>query len=59
MRRFEHAIVRTPGVSFADGLTTVEWSSPPSHARMLEQHQAYVEALRAAGLRVEVLEALD
>lgn len=59
MRRFDHAIVRPPAASFAAGLTTVAWSSPPSHARVCEQHRAYVEALRGAGLRVEVLEPLD
>jgi dimethylargininase len=58
MYSFRHAILRAPAPNFADGLTTVAWAEPPSHARMLAQHQAYAEALRDAGLSVQVLPAL-
>lgn len=54
---FTHAIVRTPGPDFADGLTT-SGLGRPDHARMLVQHQAYVNALRTLGLSVQVLEPL-
>jgi dimethylargininase len=57
--RFTHAIVRTPGANFADGITTAAWSEPPSFERLMIQHRAYVATLREAGLSVEVLPALD
>ena len=59
MHRFERAIVRTPGPDFAAGLTTVTWSEPPAYTELLEQHAAYVAALREAGVTVEVLPALQ
>jgi len=58
MSAFESAIVRAPAPSFAEGLTRVRWSTPPSFARLLAQHQAYVAALERLGLAVEQLPAL-
>jgi dimethylargininase len=55
---FTHAIVRIPAPNFADGITTVQ-GEQPSYSRMLEQHAAYVAALRACGLEVTSLELLD
>jgi dimethylargininase len=57
--RFSHAIVRAPASNFADGLTTITWTEPPSFERLLIQHRAYVAALREAGLMIEMLPALD
>lgn len=54
-----HAIVRTPGSNFADGITTVTWAERPSFERLMLQHEAYVAALRGAGLVVETLATLD
>jgi dimethylargininase len=54
--RFTHAIVRSPAESFAQGLTTAGLGVP-DFARMRAQHEAYVDALRDAGLAVQVLEA--
>ncbi|WP_052555749.1 dimethylarginine dimethylaminohydrolase family protein [Enhygromyxa salina] len=59
MHTFRHAILRAPAPHFAGGITTVAWTEPPSHARLLAQHQAYAQGLRAAGLSVEILPALD
>jgi dimethylargininase len=59
MHRFRHAIVRAPGRNFAAGLTTVAWSEPPSFERLCAQHGKYVEALREAGLTIEILPALE
>jgi dimethylargininase len=56
--RFSHAIVRAPASNFADGLTTITWTEPPSFERLLIQHRAYVEALHEAGLTIETLPAL-
>lgn len=58
MHTFRHAILRTPGPDFAAGITTVAWAEPPSHERLLAQHRAYAQALRDAGLSVEILPAL-
>jgi dimethylargininase len=50
-RRFSRAIVRPPGASFAEGLTTAGLG-PPDLGLALEQHGAYREALRRSGLEV-------
>ncbi len=54
---FTHAILRTPGPDFADGLTTAQLGRPELPL-MLEQHRAYAEALRSLGLSVEILDPL-
>jgi dimethylargininase len=54
---FTHALCRTPASTFADGLTSSALGRP-DYALMLQQHQAYVEALQALSLQVEVLEPL-
>ena len=56
--RTTDAIVRLPGATLADGLTTAT-SGPPDLALALRQHEAYVEALRAAGVAVTTLPPLD
>jgi dimethylargininase len=52
---FSRAIVRQPGPDFARGLTTADLG-PPSFPLILEQHAAYVAALRGLGLEVTVLD---
>lgn len=51
------AIVRRPGPDFAAGITTAGLGEPDL-SRMLAQHAAYANALRALGLEVELLEPL-
>jgi dimethylargininase len=53
---FTHAITRLPGPDFASGLTTAR-QGRPNYRLMMDQHQAYVGALRQAGLEVTVLQA--
>ena len=55
--RFTRALCRRPGADFAAGLTT-SGEAAPDYDAMLAQHAAYVAALAAAGLTVEVLEPL-
>jgi len=50
---FTHAIVREPGRSVVGGLRTTP--SAPSYEGVTTEHRAYVAALRAAGLIVDVL----
>jgi len=54
---FTHAIVREPGLSVVDGLRTTP--SAPSYDRVVAEHRAYIAALRAAGLTVDVLPPLE
>lgn len=54
---FTRAICRKPGLNFSHGLTTVQ-GGKPDYARMMAQHDAYVDTLQKLGLQVEVLEPL-
>ncbi len=56
MFHFTHALVRRPGPNFAEGLTTAALGRP-DHDLALQQHEAYCDALRRAGLEVIVLDA--
>lgn len=51
---FRNAIVRLPGPSIVNGLTSGS-SEKPDYQTALKQHAAYVEALKIAGLSVTVL----
>ncbi len=53
---FKRAIVRRPGKSMIEGITTAGLGKP-DHALALVQHEAYVAALRGCGLEVTVLPA--
>ena len=52
---FTHAIVRTPGKSLVNGLTTAGLGSP-DYKNALHQHAAYIQALEDCNLVVIVLE---
>jgi dimethylargininase len=52
---YKHAIVRAPGASFAEGLTTADIGKPDL-ALALNQHRAYCAALEKCGLRLTILE---
>lgn len=54
MSSFTHALVRPPGASFADGLTSNR-QVRPSYDKALEQHRAYCDALTRCGLAVTPL----
>lgn len=51
---FTRALVRTPGRSLVEGLTTANLGEP-KYDKALDQHAAYIEALQACGLDVTVL----
>jgi dimethylargininase len=53
--QFTRAIVRLPARSFAGGLSSAT-EGPPDVDRALEQHAAYVRALRGCGLQVACLQ---
>ncbi|OGF68120.1 MAG: N(G),N(G)-dimethylarginine dimethylaminohydrolase, partial [Candidatus Fischerbacteria bacterium RBG_13_37_8] len=50
------AIVRTPGRSVVNGITFSRFGKP-DYRKALEQHAAYVEALKSCGLEVIVMES--
>ena len=53
---FSNAIVRIPGYSLVNGLTTSSLGLP-DYEKALRQHQSYVNALKACGLNVVVMPA--
>jgi dimethylargininase len=55
---FNSAIVRTPGNSVINGLRAQPGPAPVFDA-VVAEHQAYIAALRTAGVRVTVLPALE
>jgi len=55
---FNNAIVRQPGPSVASGLRA-EDIGDPTYEGVMAEHEAYVTALGDAGVRVQVLDALD
>lgn len=56
--RFSQAIVRSPGQSVARGLRALDVGNPDP-ARFRTEHEAYVAALKDAGLTVQVLPAWE
>jgi dimethylargininase len=55
---FDNAVVRTPGRSVVRGILKNS-SVVPEFDRVVAEHAAYVEALRLAGLNVEILPPLE
>jgi dimethylargininase len=53
---FRNAIVRPPGASFAEGLTTADLGAP-IYEKAREQHERYCEALQQCGVTLTRLEA--
>ena len=53
---FSNAIVRKPGISYSDGITTSNLGKPDI-TLALKQHETYCRTLEKCGLRVERLEA--
>ena len=56
--RFTHAITRTPSDSVSNGIRAID-SGDPDAAKFRAEHGLYVKALQEAGLRVDVLPALE
>ncbi|MFJ7727447.1 dimethylarginine dimethylaminohydrolase family protein [Neobacillus sp. NPDC097160] len=53
---FKNTIVKTPGESYINGLTTSDLGSPILE-KALEQHEAYIEALKICGVEVTILQS--
>ena len=52
--KFTKAIVRTPGRSLVNGVTTAGLGKPDYH-RALEQHEQYIKTLQSCGLEMTVM----
>jgi dimethylargininase len=55
---FDDAIVRAPGHSVVDGIRS-DARATPAYEKIVQEHAAYIAALREAGLRVDVLPPLE
>lgn len=55
--QFSHCIVRRPAPSVTEGLRAVDVGAP-DFTRLKAEHQAYIAAMVAAGVKVDVLPAL-
>ena len=56
--KFSHVIVRRPGKSLCDGITSAPELGKPIYEKAIEQHDAYIAALKQCGVEVTVLPAL-
>jgi len=54
---FKNAIVRRPGHSLVDGITSAPELGKPDYGLAIKQHDAYIEALKSCGVGVIVLKA--
>jgi dimethylargininase len=55
---FKHAVVRIPGVSLINGISSANLGRP-NHVTALDQHCAYIRALQSCGVEVTVLPAAE
>ena len=53
----KNAIVRKPGRSLVNGITSTPELGKPDYGLAIKQHDAYIEALRFCGVEVTVLQA--
>ncbi|MEH7332363.1 arginine deiminase family protein [Neobacillus drentensis] len=53
---FNNTIVRVPGENYINGITTADLGTPLLE-KALEQHEAYIEALKKCGTEVTVLQS--
>jgi len=56
---FQHAIVRVPGKTICDGITSDPGLGKPIYEQALKQHANYVKVLERCGVTVTTLEAMD
>lgn len=56
-REFKHTIVRRPGRSLSEGITSAPELGKPVYENAIVQHDNYIETLKQCGVDVTVLEA--
>ncbi|MBQ6602613.1 MAG: N(G),N(G)-dimethylarginine dimethylaminohydrolase [Eubacterium sp.] len=57
MRKFSHAIVRRPCRALTEGISSGLYPGKPDYQLALVQHDAYIEALKKCGVKVDILPA--
>ena len=57
MKKFNHVIVKRPCRAMTEGITSGLYPGVPDFHLALEQHDAYIDALKQCGVDVTVLEA--
>lgn len=59
MREFKHTIVRRPGRSLSNGITSAPELGQPVYENAIKQHDNYIETLKTCAVDVTVLEASE
>ena len=59
MTKFSHVIIRRPGKSLCNGITSAPELGQPIYNRAIEEHYDYEHALEQCGVDVTVLPALE
>ena len=59
MTKFSHVIIRRPGKSLCNGITSAPELGQPIYERAIEEHYDYEHALEQCGVDVTVLPALE
>lgn len=59
MTKFSHVIIRRPGKSLSNGITSAPELGQPIYERAIEEHYDYEHALEQCGVDVTVLPALE
>lgn len=56
---FKNTIVKRPAKAMVNGITSAPELGKPDYEKALAQHDAYIEALKACGVEVRVVEACE
>ena len=56
---FKNVIVRIPGKSLLDGITSAPELGKPIYEKALVQHENYIKALERCGVNITILEAME
>lgn len=59
MTKFSHVIIRRPGKSLSNGITSAPELGQPIYERAIEEHYDYEHALEQCGVDISVLPALE
>ena len=59
MTKFTNVIVRKPGRSLTNGITSAPELGQPIYERAIEEHDDYIAALKQCGVEVTELPALE
>ncbi len=55
---FKNVIVRRPGLSISEGITSAPQPGKPDYHNAIKQHDAYIDTLKKCGVSVTVFDAI-